>query len=58
MEEKKEKKTYERGDVVYVRAEVVGIITGLNSGARYAVILPNNKTVYVTEKDLLKDEPR
>lgn len=58
MEEKTEKKTFNRGDIVYVRAEVIGTITGLNSGNKYAVIFPDNKTAYVHEKDLLADEPR
>ena len=58
MEEKAAKKTFDRGDTVYVRAEVIGTITGLNSGAKYAVIFPDGKTSYVHEKDLLKNEPR
>lgn len=65
MEEKKNEKTtergdivYERGDTVYVRAEVIGTITGLNSGAKYAVIFPDGKKSYVRGEDLLTDEPR
>ena len=52
MEAEKEIK---KGDAVYVRAEVVGTISGYNSGPKYAVQFANGKTFFVCAEEILQE---
>lgn len=53
------KKPFDRGDEIYIRAKVIGTVIGMNSGNKYAVLLPDGKTTaYVHEKDTQPYESR
>ena len=52
MEDKRDIQT---GDIVYVVAEVTGVINGYNSGPKYAVRFNNGTCFFVDGEDIVEE---